>query len=53
MKYKVGDKIITKLGKGIIIEFSIDSYGDNCYLIKLENGLHIWRKENFIEKVVE
>lgn len=50
MKYEVGDKVITKLGEGVIVDFSIEPYDGNCYLIQLENGLHIWRKENFINK---
>ncbi len=52
MKYEVGEKVITKLGKGMIIDFKIEPYDGNCYLIQLENSLQIWRKENYIEKTV-
>lgn len=46
--YQINQKVLTPVGKGIVREKKILPIDGQCYLIELENGSKVWRKESVI-----
>lgn len=46
--FRINQHVITPAGKGIVKDTKIFPIDGRCYLIHLENGQKVWRKESVI-----
>ena len=50
-KFSIGQTVNTPIGQGTIKDQKTFPYDGICYLVKLDDGKEIWRKESVLKEI--